>query len=503
MAGDLHTQRNPAILTLKQNDPGPSWLPTPMFPPIHSPALSRREMLRHCGAGFGMLGLAALLGETAARAADDGNPLAAKPPHFAPRAKYVIQILANGGPAQMDTFDPKPELTKYHGKRLPIHLETERPTSTALGSPFKFQRYGQCAMEVSELFAPLAEQHADELCLIRSMHTDTPIHENSLRLMNCGASIMARPSIGAWITYGLGTKNQNLPGFVVLVPKGMPVAGADNWQSSFLPGSYQGTYIETQDKKPSQLIEHLQNPLLSAEEQQAQLSFVERLNRKHLATRHDPALEARIHSFETAFRMQTAATDAFDIEREPEHIRKLYGDTAQARQMLIARRLVERGVRFVQVWHGTLQPWDSHGNIEKEHRKLATESCQGLTALLTDLKARGLLGETLVIWGGEFGRTPTVELSQGEKVSPTAGRDHNHHGFSMWLAGGGVKGGTIYGATDDFGFRAVENRVHVHDLQATVLHLLGLDHERLVYRHSGRDFRLTDVSGRVVRELLA
>jgi uncharacterized protein (DUF1501 family) len=297
-------------------------------------------------------------------------------------------------------------------------------------------------------------------------------------------------------------RRENLPGFVVLVPKGMPVAGADNWQASFLPGGYQGTYIETQDKKSGELIEYLRNPLLTPDEQQAQLDFVERLNRKHLATRHDPALEARIHSFETAFRMQTAATDAFDIEREPEHIRRLYGDTPQARQMLMARRLVERGVRFVQVWHGTLQPWDSHSNIETEHRKLARESCQGITALLTDLKARGLLDETLVIWGGEFGRTPTVELSQGEKVSPTAGRDHNHHGFTMWLAGGGVKGGLVHGATDEFGFRAVENRVHVHDLQATVLHLLGLDHTKLTYRHSGRDFRLTDVSGEVVRALL-
>lgn len=470
---------------------------------MHRDPLSRREMLRRCGAGFGFLGLATLLGEEAARAAVDANPLLARAPHFPPRALRVIQILANGGPAQMDTFDPKPQLTRFHGQRLPIHLETERPTSTALGSPFKFQRYGQSGLEVSELFAPLAERHADDLCVIRSMHTDTPIHENSLRLMNCGASIMARPSIGAWITYGLGTENQNLPGFVVLVPKGMPVAGADNWQSSFLPGGFQGTYIETQDRKAADLIEHLRNPTLTPTEQSAQLELLSRLNRHHFAERHEPALEARIHSFETAFRMQTAATDAFDIEREPAHIRALYGETAQAKQMLIARRLVERGVRFVQVWHGTLQPWDSHSQIEKEHRKLAAESAQGITALLTDLKARGLLDDTLVIWGGEFGRTPTVELSQGEKVSPTAGRDHNNHGFTMWLAGGGVKGGTVYGATDDFGFRAVENRVHVHDLQATVLHLLGLDHSRLTYRHSGRDFRLTDVEGEVVRALLA
>jgi hypothetical protein len=473
--------------------------------PFSSP-LSRREMLRRCGAGFGTVGLAALLGDVAARAADApraSDPLAPRAPHFRPRAKRVIQILANGGPSQMDTFDPKPELTRFHGRRLPIHLETERPTATALGSPFTFRRYGQSGLEVSELFAPLAEKHADDLCVIRSMHTDTPVHENCLRLMNCGASIMARPSIGAWVTYGLGTENRDLPGFVVLVPKGMPVAGADNWQSAFLPGSYQGTYLETQDKTADQLIEHLRNPVTSSAEQRAQLDLAAALNRRHLAGRADPALEARIHSFETAFRMQMAATDAFDLGREPAHVREMYGDTAQARQMLIARRLVERGVRFVQVWHGTLQPWDSHDNIEKAHRRLAQESCQGITALLTDLKQRGLLEDTLVIWGGEFGRTPTVELSQGEKVGPTLGRDHNHHGFTMWLAGGGVRGGMTHGATDDFGFRAVQDRVHVHDLQATVLHLLGLDHERLTYRHSGRDFRLTDVHGHVVRRLLA
>lgn len=462
-------------------------------------------MLQRCGAGFGMAGLATVLQQHGALASgsSEAHPLAAKQPHFPARAKYVIQILANGGPGQMDTFDPKPELTRYHGQRLPLHFATERPTGAALGSPFKFQKYGQSGMEVSELFAPLAERHADDLCVIRSMHTDVPIHESSLRLMNCGASIMARPSIGAWVTYGLGTENQNLPGFVVLVPSGMPVAGADNWQSSFLPGSYQGTYIETLNRRPQDLIENLRNTALSPVEQRAQLSFVEQINRRHLATRHEPVLEARIHSFETAFRMQTAATDAFDIEREPEHVRQMYGDTPQAKQMLISRRLIERGVRFVQVWHGTLQPWDSHNNIESDHRKLARESCQGLTALLTDLKQRGLFEETLIIWGGEFGRTPTVELTQDAAVKPTAGRDHNNHGFTMWLAGGGVKGGTVYGATDDFGFKAVKDRVHVHDLQATVLHLLGIDHTKLTYRHSGRDFRLTDVHGEVVQALLA
>jgi hypothetical protein len=461
-------------------------------------------MLQQCGGGLGLAGLAAVLGQDHVSAAPPkSHPLAARGGHFPGRAKYVIQFLANGGPSQMDTFDPKPELTRYHGKRLPLHLATERPTGAALGSPFSFQRYGQCGMEVSELFDILARNHADDLCVIRSMHTDTPLHGNSLRLLNCGASIMARPSIGSWVTYGLGTENQNLPGFIVLVPKGMPVAGSDNWQSSFLPGSLQGTYIETQGRKPSELIEHVRNPLLTPTEQRAQLSFLQHLNRSHLAKRGEPSLEARIHGFETAFRMQTEATDAFDIDREPQHIRDLYGDSPQARQLLIARRLVERGVRYVQVWHGTLQPWDSHGNIAKAHRNLARNCDQGLSALLGDLKARGLFDDTLVIWGGEFGRTPTVELTSDNRLKPTAGRDHNNHGYSMWLAGGGMKAGHIHGATDDFGFGAVDQRMHVHDLQATVLHQLGLDHERLTYRHSGRDFRLTDVHGDVVRELLA
>lgn len=475
-----------------------------MSAPHHDPALvfSRRELLRRCGAGFGALGLAALLGPQLSAAVEATGPLSVRAPHFRPRAKRVIQILANGGPSQMDTFDPKPALNRFHGQRLPIHLQTERPTSTALGSPFSFARYGQSGLEVSELFAPLAEKHADDLCVIRSMYTDSPVHENCLRLLNCGASIMARPSIGSWITYGLGTENENLPGFVVLVPQGMPVAGADNWQSSFLPGAYQGTYLETQDKAAAQLLEHLQHPFGDAAGQRAQLDFAQALNQRHRAERGDPALEARIQSFETAFRMQTAATDAFDYAREPAHIRELYGDTPQARQLLLARRLVERGVRFVQVWHGTLQPWDSHDNIEKSHRRLARECTQGITALLTDLKQRGLFEDTLVIWGGEFGRTPTVELSQGEKVAPTAGRDHNHHGFTMWMAGGGARGGYVHGATDDFGFKAIRDRVHIHDLHATVLHLLGLDHERLTYRHAGRDFRLTDVYGNVVKRLI-
>lgn len=458
--------------------------------------------------GFGMLGLGSLLMQDQLRAdgagGDFGNPLAPKPPMFPARAKRVIHLLANGGPSQVDTFDPKPALEKYRGQRLPLHLETERPTGIALPSPFSFQKYGQSGIEVSELFGKLAAAHIDDLCIVRSMYTDTPIHENSLRMMNCGDSRMARPSIGSWLTYGLGTENQNLPGFVVLVPKGMPVAGADNWQSSFLPGAYQGCYIETQDKKVGQLIENLENISQTSPAQRAQLDLLQKLNRKNLEEwNNNPALEARIHNYETAFRMQTAATDAFDIEKEPEYIQEMYGKTPQAKQMLIARRLVERGVRYVQVWHGTTQPWDSHEDIEHDHRKLAQECEQGIVALLTDLKQRDLLKDTLVVWGGEFGRTPAVELPQAGTVKTPTGRDHNPYGFTVWLAGGGVKGGMTYGATDEFGFSAIENRVHVHDLHATILYLMGIDHEKLTFRHSGRDFRLTDVSGNVVHDIVA
>ena len=480
--------------------------------PLHTnplPCFSRREFLSRAGTGFGILGLAGLFAEQGLFAADPSlstivNPLAARAPQFPARAKHVIHLLANGGPSQMDTFDPKPALAKYAGQRLPFHLETERPTGVALPSPFSFRPYGQSGIEVSELFGKLAEKHIDDLCIIRSMHTETPIHENSLRMMNCGDSRMARPSVGAWLTYGLGTENQNLPGFVVLIPQGMPVAGADNWQSAFLPGPYQGCYVETWNKQLNQLIENLQNSDLSGEEQRSQLDLLQKLNQKHLAeSNNHPALEARIHNFETAFRMQISATDAFDIEKEPQDVRDMYGDKAQAKQMLMARRLVERGVRYVQVWHGGMQPWDSHENIESEHRRLADECCQGITALLTDLKQSGLLDETLVIWGGEFGRTPAVELPQVGTVKTPTGRDHNPYGFTVWLAGGGVKGGMVHGATDEFGFRAVEDRVQVHDLHATILHLMGLDHEKLTFRHSGRDYRLTDVHGQVVRAVLA
>jgi hypothetical protein len=367
-----------------------------------------------------------------------------------------------------------------------------------MASPFKFQKYGQSGLEVSELFTRTA-QHVDDICFIRSMQANTPNHEQSMRLMNCGDERLSRPSMGAWLTYGLGSDNENLPGFVTMCP-GLPVADVSNWRSAFLPGIYQGTYLDTRKTTVQELIEDIRNGTISLDDQRRQLTLLQKLNRLHQAPRQDtPELEARIQSFELAYRMQTEASDAFDLTQEPQHIRDLYGETLHGRQMLLARRLVERGVRFVQCYHGDVQPWDSHDNLETAHRNLAGECDGPIAALLTDLKQRGMLEDTLVVCGGEFGRTPSVELANGK---PAGGRDHNHYGFTVWLAGGGVRGGTVYGATDEFGYRAVENPVHVHDLHATILHLLGLDHTRLTYRHAGRDFRLTDVFGNVVHDVI-
>jgi hypothetical protein len=452
------------------------------------------------------MGLAALLGEEDGSAATGyQNPLVPKTPHFAPTAKHVIHLFMNGGPSHVDTFDPKPSLAKYAGKELPReNLRTERKTGAALPSPFKFQKYGSSGIEVSEIFARTAE-FVDEMCVVRSMFADVPNHEPSLMLMNCGESRLTRPSMGSWVTYGLGTENQNLPGFIAMCPGGYPIKGPENWRSAFLPGAFQGTYIDSRHTELEKLIQNIKNHSVTPQEQRAQLDLLSQLNRRHAEAREqDPALEARIHSFELAYRMQMEASEAFDTSREPKHVLDAYGPGVQARQILIARRLVERGVRYVQLWHGEGQPWDNHDDLEVRHRKLASECDQAIAALLRDLKQRGLLDETLVLWGGEFGRTPTVELPQaGANSGKINGRDHNHYGFTVWMAGGGVKRGTVYGATDEFGFQAVENRVHVHDLHATILHLLGFDHTRLTYRHAGRDFRLTDVQGRVVNELIA
>jgi len=464
--------------------------------------LNRRMMLERSAMGMGALALGGMLQSANA---SEANPLAVKKPHFAAKAKRVIHLFMNGGPSHVDTFDPKPSLEKYAGKALPVdNPKTERKTGAAFPSPFKFQKYGQSGIEVSELFAKTA-QHVDDMCIIRSMHANVPNHEPSLLLMNCGEARLIRPSMGSWLTYGLGTENQNLPGFIAMCPGGYPIQESQNWQAGFLPGIYQGTYIDTNQTEVNKLIENIRNKNLSLEKQRQQLNLLQKLNSLHAKDRlTDPILESRIQSFELAYRMQMDASDAFDVSKESKHVLDMYGPGVQARQILIARRLLERGVRFVQVWHGAGQPWDSHDDIEINHRNLAKECDQAIWALLADLKQRGMLDDTLVIWGGEFGRTPTVELpTPGANAGKINGRDHNHHGFSMWLAGGGVKGGTVVGNTDEFGFAAQDNKVHVHDLHATMLQLLGFDHEKLTYRYAGRDFRLTDVQGRVVNEIIA
>jgi len=447
--------------------------------------------------GLGAVGLATLLGDEGELRAAEAAP---KGPHFAPRAKRVIHFFLNGGPSHVDTFDPKPALAKYANQPLPETLRTERKTGVAFPSPFKFQKYGQSGLEVSELFSKTA-QHADHMAVVRSMYAQVPNHEPSLMLMNCGDSVQPRPSVGSWALYGLGSENRNLPGFVAMCPGGYPIKDAENWQSAFLPGAYQGTFIDSKHEQLEKLIENIEHPHTTSAAQRRQLDLLAQLNAEHRQSRSDPRLDARIQSFELAFRMQVEAAEAFDLSREPQHIRAAYGGGVHGRQTLIARRLLERGVRYVQLWHGAGQPWDNHDKIAENHAKLAAEIDQPIAALLTDLAQRGMLDDTLVVWGGEFGRTPTVEL--GNDGASKLGRDHNHYGFSVWMAGGGIKGGTVHGATDDFGFKAVESPASVHDLHATILHLLGFDHKRLTYRYAGRDFRLTDVHGNVLKDIVA
>ena len=462
-----------------------------------APQFSRRQVLNNAGTGLGMLALPSLL-----QAA--GNPLTLKSPQQRPQAKHIIHIYLNGGPSQVDTWDPKPELTKWGGKKLPIrNLSTERETGVALASPFRFDQYGESGLWCSEVFQKTALHHADRICVIRSMYANTPNHEQSMRLMNTGDERLSRPSYGSWLTYGLGCENQNLPGFVTLCP-GLPVADSSNWRSSFLPGIYQGTYLDTRKTKVTELIANILNSDMDMPQQRRQLDLLSTLNRRHQNKRKEDAnLEARIQSFELAFRMQMEATDALDISKESKSTQELYNaDTVHGRQLLIARRLIERGVRVVQCYHGDVQPWDSHSNIADNHRRLGREADTPIAALMTDLARLGLLDETLIICGGEFGRTPAVEIPIGSKSPPT-GRDHNHHGFSVWMAGGGIKGGMTYGSTDEFGYQAIENRVHVHDLHATMLQLMGFDHKQLTYRHAGRDFRLTDVHGKIIKEIIA
>lgn len=464
--------------------------------------MSRRDMLCRLGGGFGALALTSMVSglvprahaATAARAATAAFTLDPKPPHFKPRAQRVIFLFMNGGPSHVDTFDPKPALLKFQGQ-LPeaVQSKTGRKKGTLMPSPFSTRHYGKSGIEVSELYPEVAGC-IDDICVIRSMHTDNPNHEPALLMMNSGNMQPIRPSMGSWITYGLGTENQNLPGFVALCP-GKPVVGPQLWSNSFLPGIYQGTHINNKEIDPKKIISNLNNRYLSRGAQRNQLDLLQTLNHLHLEQRdNDQQLESRISSLELAFRMQFEAQDAFDINKESAATRAMYGDGEFANACLVARRLAERGVRMTQIYYGNGQPWDDHTDIHN-HRNHAQKSDKPIAALLKDLKSRGLLDDTLVIWGGEFGRTPT---SEGAK-----GRDHHSLGFTMWLAGGGIKGGMVYGATDEFGYKAIENPVHVHDLHATVLHLMGIDHERLTFHYSGRDFRLTDVHGHVVGGIIA
>jgi len=458
--------------------------------------LTRRQFLTRTGMGLGALSLAGILDPADLVAAKVAakvpvGPLTPRPSHFPGKAKAVIHIFAQGAPSHIDTWDPKPMLNKMDGRTIP-------GGDIALGSKFKFNKSGQSGLEISELFSKTAE-HADDLAIVRSMWTDIPAHEVATVYMNTGSLRMAKPSMGSWLVYGLGTENQNLPGYIALRGGGLPPGGAANYQAAFLPGVYQGTSINTQAPTVPQMIQNIRNVYVSPKEQRRQLDFVNQLNQIHAQNlQRDAALETRLESYEIAFRMQAEAMDAFDINKESADTRAAYGNSEQGKQLLIARRLVERGVRVVQVWH---QGWDHHQDIETRIRQKTREIDQPLGALLHDLKQRGLLDSTLVIWGGEFGRKPTRDRNSND--NDKAGRDHNAKAFSVVMAGGGVKGGTVYGSTDEFGAAAVKDKVHVHDLHATILYTLGLDHTKLTYRFNGRDFRLTDVAGNVVKPLLA
>ncbi len=463
---------------------------------------TRRQFLSRMGMGLGALSLANLIdprfliGAPAPGKIVGNSPLAPKPPMFPTKAKSIIHIFAQGAPSHIDTWDPKPELARMSGKSI--------DGGTAMGSPFKFQKYGQSGLEISDLFAKTA-QHADDLAIIRSMWTDIPAHEVATVFMNTGSLRIAKPSMGSWMVYGLGTENQNLPGFIALRGGRLPPGGSANYQAAFLPGVYQGASINTQAPSVPQMIQNIRNQYVGAREQRRQLDFVQQLNELQAQNlQRDAALETRLESYEIAFRMQAESLDAFDIMKETPETRKAYGipergnggDTAK--QLLIARRLVERGVRMVQVWH---DGWDHHQDLEARITTKAGEIDQPLAALLSDLKQRGLLDSTLVIWGGEFGRKPTVDKNNNV-TDEKAGRDHNAKAFSVVMAGGGVKGGTAYGSTDEFGGAAIKDKVHVHDLHATILAAMGLDHTKLTYRFNGRDFRLTDVAGNVVQPIL-
>ena len=457
---------------------------------------TRREMLKQSALGFGSLALTSLL--------QAENPLAAKRPHFRPRAKRVIFLFMKGGPSQLDTFEHKPLLQRDHGKPLPFDKPkvTFAKTGNLLASPWQFKPYGQCGHMVSELF-PHVARHVDDICFIHGVHGTNPAHGGALLKLHTGADNFVRPSMGAWVGYGLGTENENLPSYVTICPT-LAHGGLNNWGSAFLPAHFGGTPIGNASLKAKDAkVHHIRNPKWTPGQQRAQLDFLKQLNEDHLSATPDPVLESRINSYELAFRMQTSMPEIQDTRGETEATRKLYGldnpiTEDFGRQCLMARRFAERGVRFVQVSHSDSKvQWDQHGNLKKGHTEKAFEVDKPIAGLLHDLKSRGLLEDTLVLWSGEFGRTPTV---QGSGMD---GRDHNPWGFTMWMAGGGVKGGFAHGATDDYGFYAERDKMHIHDVHATLLHLLGVDHEKLTYRNSGRDFRLTDVFGHVAHEIFA
>jgi hypothetical protein len=464
---------------------------------------SRRHLLRYAAAGFGFAGLQGVLAEEAA------DPLLPKQPHHTPRAKRIIFLFMHGGPSHMDTFDPKPLLDRDHGKPLPFARPltfAEGKTGGLLKSPWQFRRFGESGLPVSELF-PNVAKHVDDLCILRSMVGDSVAHGGAVLQLNTGSNTFTRPAAGAWVIYGLGTENRNLPAFITIKP-GLSHGGAKNWSSAFLPASYQGTAVGHGGIPADQLtepIEYLKNASLTREQQRYELDMLQKMNRA-AADRwdQDPELEARIQAFELAFRMQTEAPEAFDISRESETTKKLYGmDEPMTKdfgwQCLMARRLAERGVRFIQINHeygpGNEVGWDAHTELIRLHTRTAKMVDKPIAGLLADLKSRGLLADTLVVWGGEFGRTPIAQAGDG--------RDHNPYGYSMWMAGGGVKGGFAYGATDDYGYYAVEDRMHIHDLHATMLHIIGLDHTRLTYFYGGRSHRLTDVHGKVAAKILS
>ncbi len=470
----------------------PNYNPAEHTPTLDDLCFTRRQFLERTGMGYGAMCLASVLGGSlrGASRAQAGlvgslNPLAPRAPHFPVKAKSVIHIFASGGPSQVDTWDPKPALEKYADREIP------GARGLAFPSPFKFSQKGESGIEVSEVFPKLGEC-VDDMAVLRSLWTDIPAHEVAQRFMNTGSLQLPKPSMGSWVVYGLGTENENMPGFITL-------GGKPEWrQASFLPGALEGVNVNYSPRMPlDQVLLNIRNRFGGAKTQRAQLDLAQKLNQLHAAAlQKDAQLEARIESFEMAFKMQTEATEAFNISKEPASVRDLYGSSDMGAKMLVARRLVERGVRFVQVEHGG---WDHHNKLDESMQKKADEIDGPAAALLKDLKQRGMLDSTLVIWGGEFGRTVTRDRNGND----VPGRDHNGRAMVAWLAGGGVKGGTVYGATDEFGARAAENKVHIHDLHATVLRLLGFDHTKLTYRYNGRDFRFTDNFGNVVNDLIA